>query len=240
MDSSSSSGSGGVLFAMLTGATTPSPQVVASFQFGGNGAPSSGNYEYMVSAGPAHPAGGHAAGRVIWDPTYTGQNGGSALFSIAPVRLQVSPKVVQWSVGTNRFIRCACKGYDKIEKIQVVAAAANRARDRVVQWDWLEVTFHHADGRSDTHLSSCLPKASTAWPPRRSVRYKSPGASLCHQIAEITPIGGNITAVEVRGVITLKAGDRRNGATRLQPGELQGRVLVFTKPLQRRRSAAKR
>ena len=58
MDSSSSSGSGGVVFAMLTGATTPSPQVVASFQFGGNGVPSSGQYEYRVSAGSPRQAGG--------------------------------------------------------------------------------------------------------------------------------------------------------------------------------------
>ena len=239
MDSSSSSGTGGALFSMLTGATAPNPQVVASFQFGANGMPSGGQYEYMVSAGSSRQAASRVGGHVIWDPSYSDRNGGGPVFSVAPVRLQVSPKAVQWSVGTNRFIRCACKGYEQIEKIQVVAASDSRAEDRLVQWDWLEVTFHRANGRSDTHWSDCLPKASTARPPRRSVHSKAKRNHIRQQIAEIIPTGGDITAVDVRGVITLKAGDQRNGTTRLEPGELQGRLLVFTKAT-RRRAAARR
>lgn len=237
MNSSSSSGNGGAVFAMLTGATTPRPQVVASFQFGGNGMRSTGQYEYMVSASPEQQAGGRATGHLTWDPTYTGQTGGSAVFSVAPVRLEVGPKRARWSVGTNPFIRCACKGYQKVEKIQVVASAAGPKPDRVVQWDWLEVTLHHANGRSETHQSTCLPKASTARPSRRSVGSKAVATHARQQIAEIKPLGGDVTGVEVRGVITLKAGDARNGTTRLKPSELQGRVLVFTKPVQRRRNA---
>lgn len=240
MDSSSSSGGGGALFAMLTGATTPNPHVVASFQFGGNGMTSSGQHEYTVSAGPPRLTKGRAAGHVTWDPSCTGQNGGSAFFSVAPVRLHVTPKAAQWSVGTNRFIRCACKRYEKIEKIQVVAAAASRKPDRLVQWDWLEVTLHRGDGSSETHWSTCLPKASTARPPRRSVSSKAKGTFIRQQIAEIKPLGGDVTGVEVRGVVTLKAGDSRNGTIRLRPDELQGRVLVFTKPTRQRRIAAKR
>lgn len=240
MDSSSSSGSGGAVFAMLTGAITPGAQVVASFQFGANGMPSRGEHEYMVFAGTPSHVRGRAAGHVIWDPSYTAQNGGSTFFSVAPVRLQVSPKGARWSVGTNRFIRCDCKGYEKIEKIQVVAGAASHKPDRLVQWDWLEVTLHHADGRSETHQSSCLPKASTAKPPRRSVRSKAGATHAPQQIAEITPLSDSVTGVEVRGVITLKAGDPSNGTARLRPGELHGRVLVFTKPVPRRRVAGKR
>lgn len=239
MDSSSSSGNGGAVFSLFTGATTVNAQVVASFQFGGNGVASSGHYEYAVSGGPPGQAKNRAAGHVVWDPSYDGRNGGSNLFSVAPVRLRVGSKAVQWSVGTNRFIRCACKEYEKIEKIQVVAAADSRAPDRLVQWDRLEVTFHHADGRRDTHHSDCLPKASTARPPRRAVGSKNKAGQVLQQIAEITP-SGHVTAVEVRGVITLRAGDPSNGTARLCPGELQGSVLVFTKPTRRSRNTAKR
>jgi hypothetical protein len=237
MDSSSSSNGGGALFALLTGATAPKPNVVASFQFGDNKGGARGSHEYMVSASQPYQGRGPAKGHLIWDPGYLS---GKAFFSIAPVHLDVSSKGAQWAVGTNRFIGCSCRPFDRIEKIQVVATAANGTPDRLVQWDQLEVTFRHADGRSETHVSSCLPRACTAQPPRRSIRSKSTSSHVLQQIAEIVPVGGHVTAIQVRGVVTLKVGDDRSGAVKLRADDLQGRVLVFTKNLRGRNGAAKR
>ena len=238
MVSSSSSNSGGVRGALLTGATAPNPQVVASFRFGDNSVQSRGPHEFAVAAGTPHRSRGRAQGHLIWDPSYRGR--GSAFFSVAPVRLEVTLGEVQWSVGTNQFISCACKPYERIEKIQVVATAANGAPHRLVQWDSLEVTLHHADGRSETHVSSCLPRVSTAQPPRRSVRSKpTSSAGALQQFAEITPVGGCVTGMQLRGVVRLKAGDPGTGAAPLRADDLQGRVLVFTNRAGRRRTIAK-
>jgi hypothetical protein len=237
MKSSSSSSGEGALFALLTGATAPKPNVVASFQFGDNRVGARGSHEYMVSAGQPNQGRATAKGHLIWDPGYLS---GNAFFSVASVRLDVSSKGAQWAVGTNRFIGCSCMPFDKIDKIQVVATAANGTPDRLVQWDQLEVTFRHADGRSETHVSSCLPRACTAQPPRRSARSKSASSHVLQQFAEIAPVGGHVTAVQVRGVVTLKAGDGRNGAAKLRADDLQGKVLVFTKNLWGRNGTAKR
>ncbi|MDB5293199.1 MAG: hypothetical protein JWL69_4440 [Phycisphaerales bacterium] len=237
MDSSSSSNAGGALFALLTGATAPKPHVVASFQFGDNRVGTRGSHEYMVSAGQPNEARGAAKGHLIWDPSYLS---GNAFFSVASVRLDVSSKGAQWAVGTNRFIGCSCKPFDEIEKIQVVATAANGIPDRLVQWDQLEVTFRHADGRSETHVSSCLPRVCTAQPPRRSARSKLVSSHDLQQFAEIVPTGGHVTAVQVRGVVTLKAGDDRNGVPKLRADDLQGKVLVFAKNPRSRNGTAKR
>lgn len=235
MASSSSSNSGGLKAALFTGATSPKPQVVASFRFGDNSVRPAGASEYTLIGDTLQQSRSRTEGHLIWDPSY-GAHGG-AFFSVAPVQLEVTSGGAQWSVGTNQFIGCSCKPYEKIEKVQVVATAASGKPHRLVQWDVIEVTFHHADGRRESHVSACLPRVSTSQQARRSIRSMQASSKALQQFAEFTPMGGQVTGLQLRGVVTLKAADSQTANAPLRADDLQGRILVFTNRAEHRRAS---
>ena len=91
--------------------------------------------------------------------------------------LDVRPDRVKWAVGTTGFI--AIEPPDKsrfkhIKKLEIAAATDTRDRDRLVQWDLLEVTFFcDGHGYFETFSSPCLPRvASHQHLPIRGVGYQ--------------------------------------------------------------------
>ena len=217
---------------LMMGATSPNPQVVADFRVGDNSSGADGLAEYLIGDG----GGGHAArGHLTWDPGH-GPGGTEPFFSVAPVRLDVSPAGCRWSVGTTDYIGFEAVPYKTIEKVQVVARSANKSQQRLLQWDALEVTVSYADGRLDVYQPPCLPRVSDARQLRRGAYAPAgapggageDGAAALQQFTEICMHGGDVVGLKVRGQVTLRANHTRAGASPLGPDDLQGRILVFT------------
>jgi hypothetical protein len=223
---SSSSSDGFSSFSMLNGDTSVEADFVASFRFGDNRAEQSGWHEYMVC--DANGAGESAQGHLVWDPLYEGP--GSPLFSVAPVRLDVSAGEIRWSVGTNDFLVCKCKPFRSIDRIQVAALAGRSGHHRLVQWDLIDLTCHFADGGRDRRLSPCLPKAAGNQAMRRAKIAGPASPSPFHQqYTEISLKGAAVTRIQIRGQVTLRAEHQQgNDLSPLGADDLQGRILVFT------------
>src|SRR5690349_9113353 len=223
-ESSSSSAQAGVSISLITGATSPGPHLVAEFRIGGKDEHANDSYQYHLCSGGTATIFPMVGGHLTWDPTYNGS--GSGFFSVAPVRLEVTPQTVKWAVGTSAFIETIPKPFWKIDKLQVCASAVRAAGDRSVQWDALEMILLHADGYGEKCVSQCLPRVSTRHGTRRSAFAPNAAATaLLQQFAEISPNRGDVISVQLRGTVTLRADEREKAA--LLPDDLCGRVLVF-------------
>ena len=225
--SSSSSAGGLSQFTLLTGETSPNADVVASFKLGdGKGNEKSG-YQYMLTT-KSTGGSASAAGDLIWDPTFSDQD--PSLFSVAPVRLDISPKRVYWSVGTNEFLCCSCEPYREIEKVQIAAMATREASDYLIQWDMIELRYLFDDGRYERQISTCLPKAAGAMKTRCSAVVGSSGSTpFLQQIAEVSLAGAGIARLQLRGQVTLRSTNQAIPKRRPGPDDLQGKVVLFTK-----------
>src|SRR6266581_1717948 len=131
--SSSSSGNGAPIFALLNGDVSGTPDVVASFRVGDNSMRPEGLPEFMVSDASGATAGRASAGHITWDSSYGATEGGEFL-SVAPVRMHLDMVAgqVRWSVGTTDFISCDCKRFRRITKLQVLATATTDVLDGLV------------------------------------------------------------------------------------------------------------
>jgi len=224
----SSSSAGGLSpFTLLTGETSPNADVIAGFKLGDARGGEIPGEQYTVTS---RSAGGSisASGHLIWDPTFSHQD--PSLFSVAPVRLDISPGKVRWSVGTNEFLCCACEPYREIEKVQVAAMATREATEYLVQWDMIELNYLFDDGRRERQISACLPKAAGGLKTRRSAVNLSPVSTpFLQQIAEVSLAGAGITRLQLRGQVTLRSTSQSVPKRRPGPEELQGKVVLFTK-----------
>lgn len=223
MYDSSDSGQG-YSYVMLTGDTGIDPAVVASFCAGANGE-SAGPAEYAIEAPGAAAI---SRGRLTWDASH-GALGDRPFFSVAPVRLEITREECRWSAGTSPYIRVPAPSFESIGAVQVVARVGRDIPGRLVRWDLLEITFIRADGSSVPCPSHCLPRAETPQQVRRSVFAQDEKApAKVQQIAEIRA-GADIVAIHVRGQVTLGANPPGEAST-LQGDDLQGAILVFTRP----------
>lgn len=225
---SSSSSAGGLSpFTLLTGETSPNADVVASFKLGGAGGGERFGEQYMVTT---NSTGGSAsaAGHLIWDPTFS--EGDPSLFSVAPVRLDISPQQVRWSVGTNEFLCCSCEPYSEIEKVQVAALATREATEYLIQWDMIELRYLFDDGRHERQVSTCLPKAAGGMKTRRSAANSASASTpFLQQFAEVSLAGAGIARLQLRGQVTLRSTGQSVPKRRPGPEDLQGKVVLFTK-----------
>jgi hypothetical protein len=137
-------------------------------------------------------------------------------------------------VGTSGFISIEPDSktrYKHIRKIEIAAATGTRERDRLIQWDLIEVTFFcDGQGYFETFSSPCLPRVAT-------VQTKSRRAAQAEeeikergfqQFVEICPNDDHVTRVHVRGQVTLRANSTNGARTELNADDLRGKVLVFT------------
>lgn len=224
---SSSSSAGGLSpFTLLNGATSPNADVVASFKLGdGTGGEKTGD-QYTVTT---KSTGGSASavGALVWDPTFSDQD--PSLFSVAAVRLDISPQRVCWSVGTNEFLCCSCEPYREIEKLQVAAMATRTATEYLIQWDMIELRYLFDDGRYERQISTCLPKAAGAMKTRRSTTsLSSLPTPFLQQVAEVSIAGAGVTRLQLRGQVTLRSTSQTPPKRRPGPDDLQGKVVLFT------------
>ena len=224
----SSSSAGGLSpFTLLTGETSPNADVVASFKLGDAVGGGRRGEQYMVTTESTEGR-ASAVGHLIWDPTFSYQD--PSLFSVAPVRLDISSGKVSWSVGTNEFLCCTCKPYREIEKVQVAAMATREATEYLVQWDMIELRYLYDDGRSERQISTCLPKAAGGMKIRRSaINLASASTPFLQQIAEVSLAGAGITRLQLRGQVTLRSTSQSVPKRRPGPDELQGKVVLFTR-----------
>lgn len=218
----SSSSSGEIAFYMLTGKTAPDPDIVALFRIGDNDAKVSGAHEYVLCDGRGEDSGVLARGHLTWDPAYSA--GRAAFFTVAPVRLDVGPQGVQWSVGTSEFIAGPFPRSRRIDKIQIAASAADAAPGRLVIWDWIEVTLQFEGGHHETHASPCLPKVSTTHPTRRAAGAPPAHGRALQQYVEICLHAEHVVGLQIRGQVTLRAS---HDSAPLGPDDLEGKVLVY-------------
>jgi hypothetical protein len=221
---SSSSSSGDVAFSMLTGQTAPNPDIIALFRIGDNDGSASGSHEYMLGDGSGQDAAILALGHLTWDPGY--RAGRTPFFTVAPVRLDLGPQGVQWSVGTSDFIACPFPNSRRIGKIQIAATAADGAPGRLMVWDWIDVALHYEGEQHETYASPCLPKVSTTLPTRRAAGAPPANGLPLQQHVEIGLNAEQVSGVQIRGQVTLRAS---HDSRPLGPDDLQGRVLIYLK-----------
>lgn len=227
---SSSPSRGVVSYTLLTGNTSPGSQFMASFRVGDNSSAKGSLHEYMLTEAEKGPK---SQGQLVWDASHTSAD--SPFASVAQVILDVRPDRVKWAVGTSGFISIDPDHktrYKHIKKLEIAAATGTRERDRLVQWDLLEVTFFcDGQGYFETFSSPCLPRVATA-PPSHSRRGAHAEEEIkergFQQFVEICPNDDNVTRVHVRGQVTLRANCSGGGRSELNADDLRGRVLVFT------------
>ena len=155
-------------FVLLNGAMSPGAFVTAKLQVGmdedGNDALVAS--QYAIAADQAE-----AYGRLVWDADHRHNGAASSFFSVAPVRTHLKPSECLLAVGTGDYLRLPTTPYRWIERIQVGAIAETEAASRALAWDFIEVEFSYGDGQFTKQSgSTCLPRAATRLPVRRSVQ----------------------------------------------------------------------
>jgi hypothetical protein len=214
------------LFHLLNGAMSPNPFVAASLQVGDNGTPTdsrfSPEFTILSQRDKAH-------GRLIWDPDHRRNGTASPFFTVAPVRFQLKPHECLLSVGTGDYLRTTTAPFRRIERIQIGAISGTHLPSRTITWDFLEIDFTDANGRTETHRSNCLPRVSSTPPLRRSVQADDRPREHPQQFTEISARSREIVEIKIRGQVTLRANDQSADARYpLLAEDLQGRIQVFT------------
>jgi hypothetical protein len=215
------------LFVLLNGAMSPNPFVAASLQVGDRaGGSDSRSSQFAISAQRES-----AHGRLVWDPDHRRNGPASPFFSVAPVRFILKSQECLLSVGTGDYLRMSTAPYRWIEKIQIGAITGTHAPGRAITWDFIEIDFGYAGGRTETHHSNCLPRVTTRAPLRRSIQAGDLPGAYPQQFTEISTRSREIVEIKIRGQVTLRANDCAPDATYpLLAEDLQGRIQVFTDP----------
>ena len=220
-------------FELVNGDPSPDPHVAACLRIG-DGRDGAGNDPPLLPEFTIADARRRARhGRLTWDPDHLINGADSRFFGVAAVRLDVkSDGACLLSVGTSPFVRLDAAPYRWVEKVQVAAAAKTSTPHRLIQWDWIELELHHADGHVETRQSACLPRVLTGSDLRRSVQAGAAGAGPAPQVprqfAELSTGSRDVVALKVRGQVTLRANEAPSHAAPLGPEDLVGSVLVFT------------
>ena len=213
-------------FALLNGSSSGDPFVTAYLTVGdGRGRDGSVPQFSLRDAGRAE-----AHGRLTWDADHDRNGGDSPFFSVAPVRLDLKADgECLLAVGTADFVRLMTRPYQWIERVQVAALAATATPGRVLQWDLIDLVFCHADGRTETCRSHCLPRvASGAGLRRPSQAPQSLGGQLHQQYAEVATGSRDVVGIRLRGQVTMRANEDPGPAFQLGPEDLRGQISVFT------------
>jgi hypothetical protein len=171
-----------------------------------------------------------AHGRLTWDADHDRNGSDSPFFSVAPVRLDLKANgECLLAVGTADFVRLMTRPYQWIERVQVAALAETTTPGRVLQWDLIDLVFCHADGRTETCRSNCLPRvASGAGVRRPSLAPQSPVGQLHQQYAEVATGSRDVVGIRLRGQVTMRANEGPGPAFQLRPEDLRGQISVFT------------
>jgi len=127
----------GYIYDDLAALAKPAPYLLAEFQIGDK---ASNQPEYSLTMSARK----RIDGSLTWDPSH--DEARSPLFSVACVRLEVSPTLARWSVGTSRFIKSkqAAPGYAKITEVWVAASLGKSdppPAQRMIQWNSLDLAL---------------------------------------------------------------------------------------------------
>ncbi len=209
------------------GDTSDDPNTVASFRIGDSIASRQSGYEYLLEQQVDDRLEPQASGQLVWDPDYAMHGG--PLAATAQVRLDVSASEARWSVGTNAYLISPAARFKFIRKLQIVARAQTQVPHCLVQWDVLEVILHFPGGGKAAYVSPCVPKVVTGGQTRRAEQApRERPAHFIQQFTEILLHRTDVSNLQVRGLVTLRADKREPRADRLGANDLQGKVLVFT------------
>jgi hypothetical protein len=190
-------------------------------------------YQLEIPGGRRVPDGD---GDLVWDPSHTEAR--SPFFSVACVRLNLSPKLACWSVGTNPFIvQPSPPKYLQISEIWFSAyvrgvKGAAEQPTRLLQWDHIDLTLVRDDGNRESVSAVCLPRAAIPEESRKSAetRKKPTGKPAYRaQFARFKLNEDGVVEIQIQGQITLRANWIYNTRANLGPDDIGGAIHILTK-----------